>query len=81
MFSTESYSSLERVGKNEENSVVALRSLLNVSACGQVSSPRLYRLMACALVLIKAKLIIKLLPSIFERLIVGEQVRLGGLRL
>ena len=30
--------------KREENSVVALRSLLNVFACGQVSSPRLYRL-------------------------------------
>ena len=29
--------------KKEENSVVALRSLLNVFACGQVSSPRLYR--------------------------------------
>ena len=28
----------------ELNSVVALRSLLNVFACGQVSSPRLYRL-------------------------------------
>ena len=40
----ESYSSLRRVVKKEENSVVALRSLLNVFACGQVSSPRLYRL-------------------------------------
>ena len=30
--------------KREENSVVALLSLLNVFACGQVSSPRLYRL-------------------------------------
>ena len=30
--------------KREENSVVALRSLLDVFACGQVSSPRLYRL-------------------------------------
>ena len=30
--------------KREEKSVVALRSLLNVFACGQVSSPRLYRL-------------------------------------
>ena len=30
--------------KREENSVVALRSLLNLFACGQVSSPRLYRL-------------------------------------
>ena len=30
--------------KKEESSVVALRSLLNVFACGQVSSPRLYRL-------------------------------------
>ena len=30
--------------KKEENSVVALRSLLNVFACGQVSSLRLYRL-------------------------------------
>ena len=37
--------------------------------------------MACALVLIQAELIINFLPSIFERLIVGEQVRLGGLRL
>ena len=40
----ESYSSLGRVGKKEEKNVVALRSLLNVFACGQVSSPRLYRL-------------------------------------
>ena len=40
----ESFSSLERIGKKEENSVVALRSLLNVFAGGQVSSPRLYRL-------------------------------------
>ena len=40
-----------------------------------------YTLMACALVLIQAELIINFLPSIFERLIVGEQVRLGGLRL
>ena len=30
--------------KREENSVVALRPLLNVFAGGQVSSPRLYRL-------------------------------------
>ena len=30
--------------KREKNSVVALRSLLKVFACGQVSSPRLYRL-------------------------------------
>ena len=30
--------------KREEKSVVALRSLLNVNACGQVSSPRQYRL-------------------------------------
>ena len=30
--------------KREENSMVALRSLLNVFACGQVSCPRLYRL-------------------------------------
>ena len=30
--------------KREENRVVALRSLFNVFACGQVSSPRLYRL-------------------------------------
>ena len=45
VFSTrrESYSSLGRVGK-KENRVVAQRSLLNVFACGQVSSPRLYRL-------------------------------------
>ena len=39
----DSYSSLGRVVK-KENSVVALRSLLNVFACGKVSSPRLYRL-------------------------------------
>ena len=32
--------------KKEENSVVALRSLLNVFACGQLSSPRLYRLIS-----------------------------------
>ena len=30
--------------KREENSVVALRSLLIIFACGKVSSPRLYRL-------------------------------------
>ena len=30
--------------KREENSVVALRSLLNIFACEQVSSTRLYRL-------------------------------------
>ena len=30
--------------KKKENNVVALRSFLNVFACGQVSSPRLYRL-------------------------------------
>ena len=30
--------------KKQENNVVALRSLLNVFACTQVSSPRLYRL-------------------------------------
>ena len=40
----ESYSSLGRVEKKRKNSVVALRSLLDVFACGQVLSPRLYRL-------------------------------------
>ena len=30
--------------KTEKNSVAALRSLLNVFVCGQLSSPRLYRL-------------------------------------
>ena len=43
--------------------------------------PTIFVKMACALVLKQAKLIFNLLPSIFERLIVGEQVRLGGLRL
>ena len=32
----------------EVNSVVAQRSLLNIFACGQVSSPRLYRLCYCS---------------------------------
>ena len=36
------------------NSVVALRSILNVFACGQVSSPRLYRLKTGFLGLFKA---------------------------
>ena len=36
--------------KREENSVVALRSLLNVFSSGQVSSPRLYRLRSKCLV-------------------------------
>ena len=37
--------------KKEENSVVALRLLLNVFACGQVSSPRMYRLTLIFLIL------------------------------
>ena len=41
---TRVFSTRTRRKKREENSVVALRSILNVFACGQASSPRLYRL-------------------------------------
>ena len=43
--------------KREENIVVALRSLLNVFACGQVSSPHLYRL--------RLKSIVKIWSNLF----------------
>ena len=43
--------------------------------------PTIFDITACAQIFKRPKLIINLLPSIFERLIVGEQVRLGGLRL
>ena len=39
-----SHTRRSNTSEKKENSVVALRSLLNVFACGQVSSPRLYRL-------------------------------------
>ena len=41
---TDSYSSLGRVGKKEKKIACPL---LEVFACGQVSSPRLYRLSSC----------------------------------
>ena len=40
----ESYSSPERIENSRVNKVVALWTLLAKFACGQVSSPRLYRL-------------------------------------
>ena len=54
--------------KEEENSVVALRSLLNVIACGRISSPRLYR--------VRLKAVFKVLNQILWFSLVFEMAKI-----